>query len=201
MTDSVQKVMNVAETFLPSYLTPAQKEDLVSELRKFPNIVNYYLSSGFEDEALQGDVWSNFEIIKFDSGDRRTCSGIILSNSCDISPDNERHLPVNNVLFAPLLSLDRLKKFLSENKVPVAKIESIFQGIKSQSNTSTFFLPGMPGVIEDSVVLLSDVHIVPASYFKENCKKSLTLSMHGFYIFLIKLSIHFCRFNERVFRF
>jgi hypothetical protein len=98
LTDSVQEVMNVAATFLPSYLTPEQKEDLVSELRRFPDIVNFYLNSGFEDEPLQGDVWSDFTIIKFESGERRQCKGIILSNSCDISEDNERHLPANNVL-------------------------------------------------------------------------------------------------------
>lgn len=37
--------------------------------------------------------------------------------------------------------------------------------------------------------------------FKNQSIKLVTLSQQGFYMFLLKLSIHFCRFQENIARF
>ncbi|MGZ5601252.1 MAG: hypothetical protein ACXWFX_11735, partial [Methylobacter sp.] len=54
----------------------------------------------------------------------------------------------------------------------------------------------------DHIVLLDDLHTLPVKLFceKNDREKQFTLSQAGFYLFLFKLSIHFCRFHENVLR-
>jgi putative ribosome biogenesis GTPase RsgA len=72
--------------------------------------------------------------------------------------------------------------------------------IKQQKITNIFFLPKGSGLDDDYIALLSDVHTVPYSVFaeKKSKAKQFTLSQIGFYIFVLKLSVHFCRFHENV---
>ncbi|TDT43596.1 hypothetical protein DES49_1420 [Halospina denitrificans] len=202
MSDSVKDLFSEVELFLPSYLTPNEKEELYSGLKDFPENVTYYLQRGRQDEALQGDVWSSLPIINFDTYDVKNCQGVIISNSCDISPENERFLPTFNVIFAPLIRVSKLRRLLESSNISEERVSSTIENIRKQYNTSTFFLPAMGEVIEeDSVALFSDMRYVPMSKFREQGVKNITLHMQGFYLFLMKLSMHFCRFNEGVHRF
>lgn len=79
-------------------------------MEEFPQSTNYHTVL-WEDEILQGDAWNRFEVFNFESGKRKEIKGIILSNSCDISSDNQRDLPVN-LTFAPVMNLENLKKKL-----------------------------------------------------------------------------------------
>lgn len=49
---------------------------------------------------------------------------------------------------------------------------------------------------------LDDLHTVPLHAFERVAekKKLFTLTLVGFYLFLFKLSVHFCRFHEEVAR-
>ena len=53
---------------------------------------------------LQGDGWRGFQLFSFESGERRSIQGIVLSNSCDISEDNQR-VVAPKVVFAPIVKL------------------------------------------------------------------------------------------------
>lgn len=195
-------IFEQAKPFLPKYLTPEQTKDLYSELSRFPAVKGFYLSGTTSDaQLLQGDGWRGFVAINFHTGDRKTISGVILSNSCDISAENERYHPVH-VLFAPLIDLQRFAARLSSTGKTPEQVETILTSIRQQRVTSMFYLPSGPEPLEESIILLDDIHAHPLEHFMTQERQSLfTLSQHAFYIFLIKLSIHFCRFNEKVQRF
>ena len=65
-----------------------------------------------------------------------------------------------------------------------------------------FYLPKGGALEDEYVALLDDLHSIPAHAFERVAekKKLFTLSMVGFYLFLLKLSVHFCRFHENVAR-
>jgi hypothetical protein len=188
--------------FLPKYLSPSEKSQLYSELSKFPDNTNFYLTDdSLKDDLLQGDGWRGFVAIDFASGSRKFVSGIVLSNSCDISPENHRDIPVK-ILFCPLIELAKYQDMLKSIGKNPDQILSITSSIKKQQVTSMFFLPEHAGVIKESIILLDDIHAQPLASFVASERSSLfTLSQFGFYIFLLKLSIHFSRFQEGIKRF
>ena len=185
--------------FLPKYLTPKHTRDLFSELSKFPDNMSFYLNpDDLREQLLQGDGWKGFIAINFHTGERKTVLGAVLSNSCDIDPQNVGSLPVN-VLFAPLIELrkytDSLRAFGKTND----QIQNTVINIKKQQVSNVFYLPECPGSIPESLILLGDIHAHPLQHFLAQSRQSLfTLNQYAFYLFLIKLSIHFSRFQEDV---
>jgi len=150
---------------------------------------------------VTGDGWQGFIAINFHTGQRKDVSGVILSNSCDVSTDNSRSLPVN-IVFAPLVSLSQYEQLLLANGKSSAQVGSQFNEIRNQKVTSMFYLPRLSGVIEESIILLDDIHVHPLRDFLEVSHEPLfQLNQFAFYLFLIKLSIHFCRFQEDIQRF
>lgn len=188
--------------FLPKYLTPEQKEDLFSELAAFPNNRSFYLSSSrWPAEMLQGDGWRGFVAINFVTGERRAVSGVVVSNSCDIDPANVRGLAVN-VLFSPLIALSRYAEELRAAGKTGDQIAQTFEAIRRQRTSSIFYLPPLIDVLPESIVVLDNIHAQPLDNFLASDHARLfTLNQFAFYLFLIKLSIHFSRFQEHFARF
>ncbi len=187
---------------IPYYLTaaPAQKE-LVGELKALNEgaMVGYYLhklSDPHGDNMMQGDGWPGFQLFSFQSGDRSSVRGIVMSNSCDVSPDNDRALSPK-VTFAPIVKLSAIRNRLEQRDFTPAQIDGKLQSIRTQSVTSIFYLPADAPLDEEYVALLDDLHSMPVAAYEKN-EKLFTLSMAGFYLFVFKLSVHFCRFNENV---
>lgn len=186
------------ETQIPYYLTREAKEGLVKALNEFPHSTNYYTTL-YPEEILQGDGWNKLEILNFENGDRKEIKGILFSNSCDISPENKRDLNVK-VTFAPVIKLTSYVQKLFNEGIDKVKIDSKVESIKSQKISSLFYLPRGAALGEDYIALLDDVHTMPFKAFesKSNRNKQFTLSQVGFYLFLLKLSVHFCRFHEDI---
>lgn len=197
-----EEIFEQVSLFLRKYLTPSQKQDLYSEMLRFPGTTQFYLHRpDLRDQLLQGDGWQGFIAINFHTGQRKVVSGVILSNSCDASTDNSRSLPVN-ILFAPLVNLSQYEQLLLTNGKSPAQVSSQFNEIRNQKVTSMFYLPRLSGVIEESIILLDDIHVHPLRDFLEVSHEPLfQLNQFAFYLFLIKLSIHFCRFQEGIQRF
>lgn len=188
--------------FLPKYLSAEQQRQLFSELAKFPENFDFYLlREDLREMLLQGDGWQGFVVIDFATGARKTVSGMILSNSCDVDIENRRDLPVN-LLFAPLISLARYRRLLSGVGKNEDQIDGIIGNIRKQYVTSIFYIPDRSGIIEESIILLDDIHAHPLQDFLGRERQSIfTLNQYAFYLFLIKLSIHFSRFREGIQRF
>jgi hypothetical protein len=185
---------------IPYYLTQEAKNGLVKALNDFREKINYYTAK-HQDQLLQGDGWNSLDIINIETAERKSIKGIILSNSCDISSENIRDVPAH-IVFAPIIPLSLYEDLLARNGVDLEKLSSKVSAIKLQRVTSLFYLPKGGSLESDYIAVLDDLHTVPAVCFyrKPDREKLFTLSQTGFYLFLFKLSIHFCRFHEKVFR-
>ncbi len=185
---------------IPYYLTQPAKDGLIKSLRDFPEKMNYYTLI-HKDDVLQGDGWNSLDILNFETAERKSIKGIILSNSCDISMENQRDLPIR-IVFAPIIPLSLYEHLLINSGVEHDRVSAKINSIKEQKVTSLFYLPKGGNLESDHIAVLDDLHTLPANHFylKSERKKQFTLSQAGFYLFLLKLSIHFCRFHENVLR-
>lgn len=194
----MQIITESIQDHIPYYLTQEAKENLIKELKNFSVKTNYYTNL-YPQDVLQGDGWLSLPVINFDTGEKKPIKGLVLSNSCDIDESNKRELPVK-VTFAPIIRLGQYERILKEKIDDPQKITDKISSIKSQHITSLFYLPKGGALEDEYVALLSDLHSIPYKNFvKQNPQQKLfTLSQVGFYIFLLKLSVHFCRFHENI---
>jgi hypothetical protein len=183
---------------IPYYLTKEQSEGLMTELEKYSDKTSFY-TRAHQTEFLQGDGWKGFQLYDFLTGNKISARGILLSNSCDIDPSNPRQMPAK-VTFAPLVKLSKIKALYLSSGQNEKTVDNIINSIKQQHNTQFFFLPAQTVLEEDYVVWLSDIYSMPMQSFIDSASRSklFTLNLTGFYLFLLKLSIHFCRFHENV---
>ena len=89
---------------------------------------------------------------------------------------------------------------LEQKGIDEKSIASKVNSIKEQKITDIFYLPKGGRLQEEYIAVLNDVHTLPLQAFGQDIEKEklYTLSQEGFWVFLIKLSIHFCRFHENV---
>jgi hypothetical protein len=186
---------------LPPYLSPQQKGELLREIKAFPNI--YYYLNFSREEMLQGDGWKGFTVFKFETGEKKKVKAVVLSNTCDIDPANNRVVPPK-IVFAPLVKLNKYIQRLQNSRIREEEITAKIEAIKRQEVTSIFYFPANQALDhEEHIAMLDDLHSQPWNVFAPLNKqiKLFTLSQAGFYLFLLKLSIHFCRFNDGVVRY
>lgn len=121
---------------LPHYLTPRDHQIILEDSEKISrgNVVNYFLNpnrNNFETEMLRGDGWKGLQIFKFNTGKWDFVKGIVLSNSCDIDPQNSRDIRTR-VIFAPLAKLSGYEKILNEKNIDRKATKQKIQSIRSQ---------------------------------------------------------------------
>lgn len=184
---------------IPYYLTQKQKNGLTRAFNDFnkEKEVDFYINQ-YPKEKLQGDGWGKLEILSFADGKRLKIKGMILSNTCDISPENSRSFPAK-ITFVPLIKLSKYIERLALSGVSKQQIADKVKVIKKQKVTSIFYLPSSKEIKDEYIAILDDVHTIPFSATSDS-EKIFTLSMFGFYLFVFKLSIHFCRLHEEVSR-
>ncbi len=189
---------------IPSYLTSEDQQVLVNELKAIASggSANYLLSAyndTFKGDMLQGDGWRGFQLFLFDTGERRSVRGLVLSNSCDVDPSNPRDVPAR-VIFAPLVKLSAYKTLLDASGIGAERVEAKIASIKAQKTTNIFFLPAGGPLEEDYVVRFDEAQSMPvqAHTTSSHREKLFTLSNTGFYMLVLKLSVHFCRLQEKV---
>ena len=182
--------------YLPKYLSDEEVKVLFEDLKKFPNNIDSRFYSFFSiDDAIvyQGDGIKNIPEIE-----SKKTNNLVLSNTCDIDLDNDRKIP-SRILFTPIISLSKIEENLLK-KFPAQKVETFLESIRKQEITQILFLPKNEN-IEDSIIFFDRTNSLPNSIIDRNEAKNLrifSLSQFGFYIFLIKLSIHFTRVKEGV---
>lgn len=190
------QLLEQIHTYLPPYLLPEEKSVLFSELARFPSNTEYFLTKNISENILQGDGWDRFEVVNIRNKNSRYVTGVVLSNSCDIDLSNKKPAE-QRIIFCPMASLKNYLALLAAEQQ-----ESIRHAITAQRISDIFYLPGIDGVLEESIILFDDIHSIPLNYYSEQERsKKFTLSQYGFYIFLIKLSIHFTRIQEGIKRF
>ena len=180
---------------LPEYLTLADKNKILEELKRFPDSFNPYTYLISKD-VEQGDAFAEVPVYFYANGEKKQVAAMVLSNSCDISPQNKRPIPAN-VIVATMFSLAKYENRLTASNLSPKAISDIIQAIKAQKVTNLFYLPKHPNckLSEDYVVRLDSLTSIPLNTFLSSKGTQLfRLGSLGFYIFLFKLSVHFCRF-------
>ncbi|MES2236525.1 MAG: hypothetical protein V4500_02075 [Pseudomonadota bacterium] len=188
-----------AEVFLPKYLSPEGRKQLFSEIKKFDGI-NYY-SSISDSEPLQGDGWSNVEFVDVESLTKLSTSVVVLSNSCDISSDNARKMPPR-ITVTPLIRLSKLSALLAQHNLSQEQIDQYTKDLRAQVISNALYLPAGSGLEEDAVVLFDNVQSQQLNKFSQvdNKTRLFSLSQFAFWLFLVKLAIHYCRAQEGILR-
>lgn len=191
------------QAYLPKYLSEENYRDLLKELDSFPNNIDQrmYTTSLPDNVVFQGDGYDSLpfvNLMKMDDGCKYR-SGIVLSNTCDMAPENRR-LYSSSIIYAPIMDLQRYVENLQINNIREDAINNHITDIRKQAVTSILFLPSN-SKMQDSIVFLNRIMSVDNSYISReelNSKRLFSLSDYGFYLLLFKLSVHFSRIQEKV---
>lgn len=159
------------QEYIPYYLTQSQKDGLKKALKDFSS------------DAKSASYYTSLHKGKRLQGDGWDALQIIRCK------DGERK-NTKGILLSNTCGL------------PADSISDKIKSIRNQEVTSIFYLPQGGGLSEEYIATLDDIHTIPIDYINEHKieQNLFNLSMFGFYLFLFKISVHFCRFHENVTR-
>lgn len=196
--------LNDLKLYLPKYLSTESEKLLFDNLKDFPkNIDTRLYTSALKDINIifQGDGLDDMLIINLPNKEIKGTKSMVLSNTCDIDPKNKRNFP-SQIVYTPIFNLSKYADALKRNSTKTDKqVEEHINTIKKQKITQIFYLPKINDVIEDSIIFFDRVNNCSLEHLKGmNLKeeKLFTLSDYGEYLFLLKLSIHFTRIQDKV---
>ncbi len=198
--------MNVENisVFLPKYLSATSEAELFSGLKDFPNNIDDRIFTRYlegENVIYQGDGIIDIQVYNPVSLEVKNKECIVLSNTCDIAPENKRNFP-SNIVYAPIIKLDDyVNIILSGTSKTKEQIESHLSSIRKQRITQIFYLPQYGDKLVESIVFLDKLYNLPISMIdrgKLRDTRLFSLSNYGIYLFLYKISIHFTRIQDRV---
>ncbi len=190
--------------YLPKYLSPGSEDTLFQCLKDFPANIDSRLYTSYlkkDKTVFQGDGIDEMPVVNLPDSDMREVPVIILSNTCDIDPSNLRNFP-SQIVYAPIVNLQKYQNNLI--KYSSKSEESITQHIdliRKQGITQIFYLPKIGDKLNESIVFLDRLNNINNKYVSNMdilSKRIFTLSNYGAYLFLLKISIHFTRFNDGV---
>lgn len=191
--------------YLPQYLSAESKRELFRDLKDFPqNIIDrkFYTSNPLEPSFLyQGDGIKDMLVINLPDQGARLHPAMVISNTCDMDLNNPRFMP-NRIVYAPIIKLSNYKRMLLVNfHIDVKRINSHIEDLKRQYISHFFFLPEGFGLPYDGIVMLDRINNCDRDqidkYFLDK-NRMFILSNYGFYILLLKISIHFTRIRENI---
>lgn len=188
-------------TALPGYLSRGDKQAIVENIRQFQvsRILKQFYFSTQDAEPLQGDVWRGVDVFHPETGQRKRIQAMVMSNSCDIAGGNVRYLPPR-VTFAAVIRLAQYRDLLQRHGLAADRLEDHLRQVRAQEVSNLFHLPAGALLPEDSVAVLHEAHSTPVKTLVTGgqCTRLACLSQVAFYLFLVKLSVHFCRYMEDV---
>lgn len=190
--------------YLPKFLSAESEKELFEGLKDFPsNYTDRFYSNplNFDNRILQGDGMLDLPIIKLPEGKVQEAKCMIFSNTCDIDPENLRLYP-SQIVYAPIFNLEKYRQMLfRKGNRTEQQISSHLDAIKEQKISQILYLPAIKGVINESIVFFDRVQNIPVRIIMHESlkkRKLFTLSNLGFYLFLVKLSIHFTRIRDNI---
>ncbi|HEL2984550.1 TPA: hypothetical protein ACXM54_000238 [Stenotrophomonas maltophilia] len=189
------------QVFLSENLLRENLDAVVQELQEM-QAGRGMIAANHDDSPLQGDVYAGVPCVS------RTEAGVqivprrvlLVSNSCDASPDNPRPVPLD-LTVAPLLKLASYEQMLRDGGVAPLALNDTIRAIRRQEKSNLIFIPRGANVEEDMVALLDKVQSLSFDDFQRNSPDRLAvLTQRGFWVLLVKLSMHFLRPHEGVAR-
>ncbi len=196
--------------YLPQYLSSKAQQELFEELKQFPSNIDQRIYTSQLNEyknILQGDGVYNLLYINLPDTYIGKVPGMILSNTCDIDQSNKRLMP-SRMVYTPIFNLAKYEQALIRSHVNTGQkthqsITSHISDIRRQYVSHIFYLPKGGKLENESIVFFDRLNNCPSDSITGNEvpeRRIFTLSDYGFYLFLFKLSIHFTRIREGVFR-
>jgi hypothetical protein len=190
--------------YLPRYLSDDGLRALVEALNEFPDNIEkkMYSEAVRQRETIyQGDVLRKLPVGDLPRGDVRQVDSMVLSNTCDMNPENRR-LFDSHVCYAPIVTIKNYDRVLRGTGLfDTDKIEQHIDAIRKQHVTQIFYLPVGGSIGEESIVFLDRISSCNRSDLGspvDGGGKAASLSDIGLYLFVFKLSVHFTRIREGV---
>ncbi len=190
--------------FLPKYLTPASTEELYKGLNQFPDNIskmNFYTSYLKNDPIIyQGDCIKDMIVVNLPATQKKEVPAIIISNTCDADLNNSRNYQ-SHLVYSPIINLNSFKQTLLVSGLLPEKVDELIYNIKKQRITSIFYLPKYDPSFDESIIFFDRIYNIGNTYINRNDLNKIrifSLSNYGHYLFLIKFSMHYTRFNEKV---
>ncbi len=197
-------IFDDVKNFLPKHLSEEDTKKMFDELKGFPtNLDERFYTSYLDNQDIvyQGDGLKDLTVINLPNQQFYKTPCVIFSNTCDTDEGNDR-LFSSNLVYAPIFCLKNYKeKILSEGLKDEKSLKNHIEDIKKQRITQILYLPKGKKLPEDCIVFLDrllhcDNKSVPRKDISK--QKIFILSDYGFYLFLLKVSIHFTRIQEKV---
>lgn len=188
--------------YLPQYLSALDRDKMMEQIREFTQqgSSNLYTSNYSHSSNLwQGDGIDNMIYVNLPDLQTNELSVMILSNTCDICLDNKR-MYGNRVLYAPIINLSKFEANL-KTQFDEQRVDALIRDIKKQQITQILYLPIGYGMNEEGLVFFDRTISLPLNtalvqQMTQNHKFSL--NNFGFYLLLLKLSIHYTRVQEKL---
>lgn len=185
-----------------------QKELCKKYFRQIPFELNaqWFYSYHLSLFPYQGDIINKFDFyfteteggeIVIRQLEDQTC--LLLSNTCDMDPKEGSRKKFVSV--APVFDYSEFAEAERPDSYSRAQWGEYLKAVKKNMITEILFIPGK-NEINDSVVFLDrifscEVHQLLTMMEKERTRRLLTLSQIGHYYFLIKLTHHFARIENK----
>lgn len=202
------------EDLLPFYLTSVEKQRLKIGIEQFVNFETkekaldysgFYLKNAPE-YLMQSDMLNSVKLVAWDDESKDFVSGftpsVFVSNTCDVNAENSRSINNKEAMFAPIIELDQYLDDLKSEGYSDAQIASFLNTLKQQDFSNLFYLPKNEKNGKEYIVFFDKISWSPINeLIKEdslNNIRFISLSNYGFYLFILKLSYHFCRLPEEV---
>lgn len=190
--------------YLPKFLSAESERELFEGLKNFPDNIDsrFYTSFLLQNDIIyQGDGIKNMLVVNLPDEKIQTSNCMVFSNTCDIDIENLRFFP-SQIVYAPIFNLKKYRKMLIDSGTKtIEQVDAHINAIKEQKITQIFYLPKINEKIDESIVFFDRVLNIPNKVIDRKDlseKKLFSLSNLGFYVFLLKLSIHFTRIRENI---
>ena len=203
------------DELLPPYLTSPEKQRITVGLQQFldttsnPKVIDYsgFFLSNTPQHLMQSDVLHSVKVVDWDEESFDPIVGythaIFISNTCDVNQENTRSINKKEALIAPIIDLEEYLKDLRNEGFTEAQVASFYNALKRQEFSNLFFIPKNDKNNKEFIVFFDKISWLPTKLLFEEEKiidkvRFISFSNFGFYLFILKLSYHFCRVPEEV---
>ena len=198
------------EHLFPDYLTSTEKGRLLQALEQFKDayakgkwdgkIYTHFYAPTSYNYFLQGDLIREIRYPDWNTQsktfDRAYTDALILSNTCDLDLSNLRKAH-KQVVMAPIIEMAQYVEEMSTEE----GLNELIKGIKAQTTSNILYLP--PNIVngKDYICHLDKAFWFPTEELNAYASdieqtRIASLDYFGYYLFMVKLSYHFCRLPE-----
>lgn len=198
MMDLVEDI----KLYLPQYLSEVEQGKLLNQMQSFAEqgLQDLYISNVEHPSQLwQGDGIDSVDYLVFPSTEIHKVPVMLLSNTCDMATENQR-MYGSRILYAPILNLQKFEVQLKQN-FNADRVNNLVSDIRRQKITQIMYLPAGHGMQNEGIVFFDRAISlsVDEDIIKMMCQQTkFSLNNFGFYLFLLKMSIHFTRVQEKI---